>query len=106
MMRRKYGNKKVNSEHGVFDSKKEYNDFLGLLVRKNAGLIEGLKRQVPFPLVVENNKIGKLTIDFVYYDNELKKTVAHETKGYKTRDYILRAKLFKALYPEIIFIES
>ncbi len=106
-MRRKYRNRKVYSEeHGVFDSIKEYHDFLGLLIRKNAGLIEGLIRQVPFPLVVENNKIGKLTIDFVYYDNELKNIVAHETKGYKTRDYILRAKLFKALYPEIIFIES
>jgi len=46
---------------------------------------------------------GLNTADFVYEENG--KTVVEDVKGVRTRDYILKRKLFKYNYPDIQFRE-
>lgn len=103
----KYKNQKVkHPEFGIFASKKEFEHFLLLKQREKQGEIKDLQRQVSFRINVNDQYIGRYTPDFVYFDVKKNRFIAHETKGYKTRDYVLRAKLFKAIYTKYIFVES
>lgn len=47
----KYKNKKVETEHGTFDSKKEYKRFLELKSMQDNGEIYSLQRQVKYELI-------------------------------------------------------
>lgn len=46
--------------------------------------------------------------DFVYFDTKLNKTVIEDTKGMRTKEYILKRKLMKQQYcnDNMIFIET
>ena len=97
----KYGAKKTNG----FASGKEARRFQELSLLLLAGDIADLEIQPRFELIVHETKIGRYTPDFRYKDTQTGEVVVEEVKGFRTRDYILRAKLFKALYPQIKFIE-
>ena len=106
----KYKSHKTNANGVVFDSKKEYNRYIELTLLSRSGAIKGLKRQVKFELIpaqyepdIINSrgkvKKGKLIeravsyiADFVYTD-ENGKTVVEDTKGFRTKDYIIKRKL-------------
>lgn len=62
------------------------------------GEISDLEFHKSFNLVVNGNKIGRYTPDFVF--TEYGEKVVVEVKGAESRDFKLRAKLFQALYPE------
>lgn len=107
----KYGSKKVEIDGIVFDSKKEAKRFQELLLLERAGAIQGLNRQVKYVLIPEQRepdiigkrggrKPGKLLerecayiADFVYFDHELGGIVVEDTKGFRTKDYIIKRKL-------------
>lgn len=107
----KYHAKKVSIQGEVFDSKKEARRFLELQMLEKAGKISGLQRQKKFVLVPaqyepettgpRGGKIkGKLLerevayyADFVYFDEEEKDFVIEDTKGVRTKDYIIKRKL-------------
>ena len=107
----KYHAKKVSIQGEVFDSKKEARRFLELQMLEKAGRISGLQRQKKFVLVPaqyepettgpRGGKIkGKLLerevayyADFVYFDEEEKDFVIEDTKGVRTKDYIIKRKL-------------
>lgn len=115
MMRpNKYGNKKIITEYGTFDSRKEYFRFKELSLLERAGAIQNLKRQVKYVLIPAQYepstevyqrgekkgqpKPGKLIekecayiADFVFEENG--KTVVEDTKGFNTKDYIIKRKL-------------
>lgn len=109
MRKRKYGSKKVIYDGITFDSKKEYNRYCELKLLQRAGKIYGLQLQKTFELVPtqrEPDTVGvrggikkgktielpvKYVADFVY--NENGKTVVEDTKGFKTKDYIIKRKL-------------
>lgn len=109
--RMKYGNKKIVYNGETFDSKKEYNRWLELKLLERSGKITDLKRQVKYVLIPAQRepdiigkrggrKPGKLIenecayiADFVYWDNELDKQVVEDTKGFRTKDYIIKRKL-------------
>ena len=94
----KYGNKKVEVNGIQFDSKREARRYLDLKAMEMAGQIHDLKRQVPFELIPSQRIDGKVVerscdyvADFVYYkDGDF---VVEDTKGMKTRDYIIKRKL-------------
>ena len=106
----KYKSHKTNANGVIFDSKKEYNRYIELTLLSRSGAIKGLKRQVKFELIpaqyepdIINSrgkvKKGKLIeravsyiADFVYTD-ENGKTVVEDTKGFRTKDYIIKRKL-------------
>ena len=82
-----------------FASKKEGNTYIALKLMERAKQISGLTLQPRYPLVVEGHKICTYVGDFLFVENG--KMVVGDAKGFRTRDYITKSKLFKALYPDI-----
>ncbi len=105
----KYHNKKVVYNGIEFDSKKEARRYSELSLLEKAGVISGLQMQVKYILIPaqrETDIIGKrggvkpgklierevtYIADFVYQENG--KTVVEDTKGMKTKEYIIKRKL-------------
>ena len=106
----KYGNKKAEADGIVFDSKKERKYYCELKVLKMAGQIKDFDLQVVFELQPSFKYKGKTIraikyiADFVvtYPDG---KTEVIDTKGYRTKDYILKRKMLLHKYPDINFKE-
>ena len=105
----KYYSRKVTRNGVTFDSVKEYRRFCELSLLAKAGAITDLQRQVEFELIPTQRepdtigvrggvKKGKTieqkccyVADFVYKENG--KTVVEDTKGFRTKDYIIKRKL-------------
>lgn len=79
----KYGNRKVSTDDGDFDSTKEFRRFQALQLRERAGDIQSLRRQVPFALVVDGVLIGRYIADFVYFEGA--RQVVEDVKSEPTR---------------------
>lgn len=112
---RKYGSKKVIFDGISFDSKKEAHRYCELKLLLRAGKISNLELQKPFELIpaqrepstmtkTGKEKLGrvieqsvKYIADFVYIDDS-GKTVVEDTKGVKTKDYIIKRKLMLYVY--------
>ena len=98
--RAKYGNRKVVTEDGTFDSEKEYRRWRELKLMERAGEIHSLQRQVPYVLIPsqrdENGKVIEREVryvaDFVYREKP-NRLVVEDTKGMKTKEYIIKRKL-------------
>jgi hypothetical protein len=97
----------------VFDSRKEAKRYQELILLQRVGIISDLKRQVKYELlpaqyeaVERYGKNGKrlkdekrllekavyYIADFVYEDED-GNTVVEDTKGVKTKDYIIKRKM-------------
>ena len=93
-------NKKVFTDEGIFESKREYARWCDLKLLQRAGKIHDLRRQVRFRLCdTEYDEDGIAIIqyadyiaDFVYV-NDKGETIVEDTKGFKTKDYIIKRKL-------------
>ena len=104
----KYKNKKIESDGQKFDSKKEYNRYLELMIYQESGVISNLKRQVPFIICDkvrdENGKLlqreAKYVADFTYVQDG--RLVVEDAKGYRTELYKLKKKLMLERYGIII----
>lgn len=97
-MRNKYHSRKITKDGEVFDSVKEYRRWCELKLLERGKAIADLKRQVKFELIPAQKVDGKVVersvtyiADFVYWDG--KKYVVEDTKGFKTKDYIIKRKL-------------
>ena len=111
-MQNKYYNKKCEINGIVFDSRKEARRYQELLLLQRAGVIKSLQRQVKYVLIPAQyesfERYGKngqeltpgkklierecaYVADFVYEEDG--KTVIEDTKGMKTKDYIIKRKL-------------
>lgn len=100
----KYGNIKVKTTDGVFDSKLEYNRWCVLKLLERAGKISNLKRQVKY-ILIDKSKYGReisYIADFQYLQAE--KLVVEDTKSSatKTRLYTLKKRLLAERYGIII----
>lgn len=116
----KYYNIKTRASDGiVFDSHKEARRWEQLLLLQKAGKIVELQRQVAYELIPaqyetfpryskkgERLKDGQRLLerkveyvaDFVYTDAETGELIVEDTKGVKTKDYILKRKLMLAVH--------
>lgn len=97
-MKSKYHSRKITRDGMTFDSMKEYRRYCELLLLERAGAITDLQRQVKFELIPAQRIDGKVVeracqyiADFVYLENG--KKVVEDTKGVKTKDYIIKRKL-------------
>ena len=111
-MRNKYQAIKCTYDGIQFDSRKEMRRYQELLLLQRAGAILNLRRQVKYILIPaqyetyerygkNGNKLkdGQRCIekecayvaDFVYEENG--KEIVEDTKGIKTKDYIIKRKL-------------
>ena len=111
----KYYNMKTKTSDGiVFDSRKEAQRWEQLLLLQKAGKIVELQRQVTYELLPNQyetyeriSKTGKrlkdgerlierkvdYIADFVYHDVDTGELIVEDTKGVKTKDYIIKRKL-------------
>lgn len=107
---RKYGNKKALYGGAVYDSRKEARRAAELSLLEKAGEITDLQAQVKFVLIPsqrEPDTVGKrggiikgkviekecaYYADFVYKDKQGRRIV-EDTKGFRTKDYIIKRKL-------------
>lgn len=108
----KFHSKKITVDGITFDSKKEYLRYCELALLEKAGQIQNLELQKVFELIPAQyetfERYGKsgnrlkdgsrciekacvYKADFVYTENG--KTVVEDTKGFKTKDYIIKRKL-------------
>lgn len=110
----KYGSRKVTVDGVTYDSVKEYRRFKELSLLEREGTIQNLQRQVKYVLIPAQReycddiytrgrnkgcfKTGKLIerecsyiADFVYIQNG--EIVVEDTKGFRTKDYIIKRKL-------------
>ncbi|MEE1352145.1 MAG: DUF1064 domain-containing protein [Clostridia bacterium] len=111
-MQNKYYNKKCTVNGIIFDSRKEARRYQELLLLQRAGAIKSLQRQVKYVLIPAQyesfERYGKngqeltpgkklierecaYVADFIYEEDG--KTVIEDTKGMKTKDYIIKRKL-------------
>ena len=111
----KYNNKKAIASDGkVFDSKKEAGRYEQLRLMERAGEITDLRLQVPFELIPAQyefyERYGKrgqrlkdgaqllekavvYIADFVYKDTKTGIEYVEDTKGVRTKEYIIKRKL-------------
>lgn len=97
-MKTKYRNRKTVVNGISFDSLKEAKRYQELLLLEKTGAITDLKMQVKFVLIPSQRVDGKVVerecaykADFVYQENG--ETVVEDTKGFRTKDYIIKRKL-------------
>ena len=100
----KFGNKKAMSADGIlFDSRKELRRWEILTRLEELGVITELQRQVKFELIpAQRDESGKVVeracsyiADFSYIEDG--KHIVEDTKGFKTKDYIIKRKLMRYL---------
>lgn len=101
----KYHAKKCVIDGISFDSRREARRYTELKTLRQAGEISALKLQEPFELVPKQRGERAVTYraDFVYMEGGA--LVVEDVKGMKTKDYIIKRKLFKWRYPNIEFRE-
>ena len=93
----KYRNKRTEYNGIKFDSMKEKNYYIKLKLLEKAGKIKDLKLQVKFELQPSFKFKGKTIrainylADFTYYEEN--KLVIVDTKGYRTKEYLLKKKM-------------
>lgn len=120
-MKSKYGNRKCRYNDIEFDSKHEMQRYKELLLLQRAGEISDLELQKHFELIPAQYerptekyksgpkkgqfKQGKLIeraveyiADFYYYDHQKGHPVVEDTKGMKTKEYIIKRKLMLYTY--------
>lgn len=107
----KYLNIKTTIDGIRFDSKKEANYYAQLKLLKLAGEVVNIEMQVKYELQPKftdeaGNKHRPINYiaDFVvtYKDGHVEVV---DVKGMKTKDYLIKAKLLRYKYPELIFKE-
>jgi hypothetical protein len=84
-------------------SRKEAGHCNFLLAEVQDKKIAGYKLQVPYEYVINKIKICSHIVDFVVtrLDGEIE---VHEVKGFETKDWRIKHKLFIALYPNIPYV--
>ena len=98
----KYKNKKTTIDNITFDSKNESNRYLELKILLKSGLIKDLVLQPAFELQPKFKYQGKTErsitykADFQYTEDG--KTVVEDVKGFETKDFIIKRKLFLNKY--------
>lgn len=112
----KYNAHSVEYDGIQFDSQKEALRYKALTFLQTDGIITDLRRQVKYILIPAQRepatvgarggvKQGKLLekecsyiADFVYTVVETGETVVEDTKGFRTKDYIIKRKLMLFVY--------
>lgn len=89
----KFGNRRVNTPDGWFDSQRELRRWEELKLLQRAAKISGLKRQVDFELIPKMAGFRQIIYraDFVYEIDG--KQVVEDSKGFRDRVYRLKCRL-------------
>lgn len=112
----KYHAVKITFNDETFDSKRELGRYTELLKLQDKGIIKDLARQVKYVLIPTQREPGTIgprggirqgkllenecsyVADFVYQIVETGQIVVEDTKGVRTKDYIIKRKLMLFVY--------
>lgn len=96
----KFGARKTVVDGITFDSVKEGQYYRTLKEQKRLGIILDFEIKRRWDLVVKGNKVTRYTCDFVVFNRDGSETVIDVKGGNatRTRDYVLRKKLMKAIH--------
>lgn len=101
----KYKNQKIEVDGIKFDSKAESQMYLNLKMLEKAKKIKDLELQVPFVLIpkfrLRNGKIQRETTyiaDFKFFDIEQNRVRIIDNKGFRTKEYQIKKKLFNYIF--------
>jgi hypothetical protein len=106
----KYHSKLVEFDGYKFDSLAELGRYQNLRTMENNGDISNLVvhprfiLQEPFTYNHVRERAIAYEADFSYYEKDGKKIV-EDVKGFKTKEYLLKRKLFLYKYPGVNFVE-
>jgi hypothetical protein len=101
--RSKYKNQPVVLDGFRFASRKEAKEYVRLKLLVQAGEITDLTLQPQFVLQEGKHPIRYIA-DFSYVQDG--RLVVVDVKGYRTKEYRLKRKLFLEKYPDVIFEEK
>lgn len=109
----KYNATKTTLDGISFHSKAEANRYAELKMLEKAGEIKDLTLQPLFELqskFIDKSGVKQRAItykaDFQYYDKRYNGIVVEDVKGFKTKEYELKKKMFLMKYPQYVFLES
>ena len=96
----KYFAKNVEVDGIWFDSKKEAARYCQLKSLERSGAVKegSIRVQPEFQLIVNDQKICTYRADFSYVDFHNGQPVVEDCKGFRTKEYRIKKKLFEALY--------
>lgn len=101
----KYHAQKTTVDGVAFDSKKEARRYLELKLLERAEEIKDLERQKKFVLIPAQKINGKVAerecsyiADFTYTDCRTGEMIVEDTKGFRTKEYIIKRKLLLQNY--------
>lgn len=100
----KYRAAKTVVDGVTFHSKKEAMRYSELKLLERAKDIRDLTLQPRYKLVVNCQLICTYVGDFYYRRGSAE--IVEDVKGFRNREYINKAKLFKALYPHLTLVET
>ena len=95
---RKYRNQPTEVDGIKFASKAEARRYCDLRLLERAGEISRLTLQPRYPLTVNGLHVCVYVADFDYVETKSGRLVTEDTKGVKTKEFIIKAKLFHAVY--------
>ncbi len=100
--RSKYGAQPVTIDGLRFDSKREAARWGQLVLMERAGVIQGLRRQVPFVLIDKSThgRAIKYVADFSYMQDGVE--IVEDAKGYRTEVYKLKRRMMAERYGIIV----
>lgn len=108
--RSKYGNVPTELDGHRFASKKEARDYGVLKLLQDAGQIVNLRLQPRFVLQEAytdtdgtHHRMIEYVADFIWDDLHTGRTHVRDSKGARTPVFLLKAKLFRKLYPSYVF---
>lgn len=79
-----------------FHSKREAARYRDLKLMERAGVIKDLQLQVPYSFELNDVRICRYFADFVYKENG--RQVVEDSKGKRTKDYMIKKKMMRAFY--------
>lgn len=96
----KYNNRKTETDGITFDSRKEAQRYMELKMLEKAGEITDLELQKRFELVPkqQGERPVVYVADFVYRDARSGALIVEDTKGCRTKEYIIKRKLMLYRY--------
>ena len=82
----------------LFQSRKEARRYTELKAMQGGGVIRDLELQPKFRLEVNGIHVCDYFADFRYYDIERGRIVVEDAKGIRTREYVLKSRLMRAVH--------
>ena len=93
---RKYRNTPTIVDGIKFASKKEATRYAHLKLLERGGAIKNLRLQPRYPLSVNGLHVCTYVGDFDFEENG--RLITEDVKGVKTAEFVIKAKLFHAIY--------